>query len=384
VLGHASPYYPLYALLFLATGLTEGQVSGLFALWSVVGFLAEVPAGVLADRWSRRGSLVLAGLLEAAGFTLWTALPGLPAFAAGFALWGLGGALQSGAAEALVYDGLAAAGVPGAYARVNGWIAATQVLAAVPSAGLAAGLHAAGGFALVGWVSVGGCLATAAAATRLPEPPRTGEDDDADHDAAGWWRRATRALRGRALLLLVAAVALVGGLDAVEEFFPLMAGAWGVPTSLVPLAVLVVPLAGALGAALGGRAGRSPGGVLAGALACAGVLLAVAAVWARPLALGAVAVGYGLHLAVLVVAEARLQERIRGRYRATLTSVAALGVELTALLVYAAWALRGTLGVAVLVLGAVPVLAAALHTSSGSPQGGGAPTAPGCSGSSAP
>jgi hypothetical protein len=114
------------------------------------------------------------------------------------------------------------------------------------------------------------------------------------------------------------------------------------------------------------------------------VLLAVAAVWARPLALGAVAVGYGLHLAVLVVAEARLQERIRGRYRATLTSVAALGVELTALLVYAAWALRGTLGVAVLVLGAVPVLAAALHTSSGSPQGGGAPTAPGCSGSSAP
>jgi MFS family permease len=360
VLGRVSPYHPLYALLFLASGLSEDRVAGLFALWSVVGCVAEVPAGALADRWSRRGALVLAALLEGAGFALWTAFPGLPAFAAGFVLWGLGGALESGAAEALVWDGLAAAGVPGAYARVNGRLSAAQVVAAVPSAGLAAGLFAAGGFALVGWVAVALCGATAAAAARLPEPPRTAVDDG-PAPAAGWWRRAAGALRGRALALLVAAVALVGGLDAVEEFFPLMAGAWGVPTSRVPLAVLVVPLAGALGAALGGRAGRSPGGVLAGALACAGVLLAVAAVWARPLALGAVAVGYGLHLAVLVVAEARLQERIRGRYRATLTSVAALGTELTALLVYAAWALRGTLGVAVLVLAAVPVLALALR-----------------------
>ena len=76
-LGHVSPYYPLYALLFLSTGLTEGQVSGLFALWSGVGFLAEVPAGALADRWSRRGSLVLASLLEAGAFAVWTARPGL-------------------------------------------------------------------------------------------------------------------------------------------------------------------------------------------------------------------------------------------------------------------------------------------------------------------
>ena len=356
-LGHASPYYPLYALLFLSTGTTEGQVSALFALWSGVGFLAEVPAGALADRWSRRGCLVLASLLEAAAFAVWTADPGLPAYAAGFALWGLGGALESGAAEALLFDGLAGVGAAGAYARVTGWITATELVTTLPAAGLAAGLWAAGGFALVGWASVVVCLLTALAAAALPEPPRTRAPGD---DGGGSLRSVQDALRHPPLLLLLAAVALLGGIDAVEEYVPVLAGTWGAPTALVPLAAAAVPLAGALGAAGGGRAARLPAGVLAALLALAGVLLGAAALWARPAALGAVALFYALYTAVLVVAGARLQERIPGRWRATLTSVSALGTELVALLVYAAWALRGALGTAVLVLAAVPLLLLAL------------------------
>jgi MFS family permease len=361
-LAYAAPYYPLYALFFLSTGLTAAEVSGLFALWSVTGFLAEVPAGALADRWSRRGSLVLASCLEAAGFVLWTALPGASAFAAGFVLWGLGGALVSGAAEALVYDGLAAAGAADAYPRLNGWISATQLGTQLPAAFLAAGLYALGGYPLVGWASVGGCLATAALALRFPEPAHDTDVDTGD-DADGEGLRAglTRALRRPGLGLLVLALALVGGIDAVEEYFPVMAAAWGLPTSAVPLAILVVPLTGAVGAALGGRAGRLSGRPLAGLLVVSGVLLAAAGLWARPAALGAVALFYGLYLAVLVVAEARLQDRITGRYRATITSVAALGIEVTSLGVFAAWAVRGPVGVAVLVLFVAAVLALALR-----------------------
>jgi hypothetical protein len=356
-LDSASPYYPLYALLFLSTGLTAGQVSGLFAVWSLTGFLAEVPAGVLADRWSRRGCLVLAGVLEAAGFTLWTALPGLPAFAAGFVLWGLGGALASGALEALVYDGLAAAGEAAAYPRVTGRISATQLLAQLPAAGLAAGLQQLGGWPLVGWASVGLCLLSAAVATRFPEPPHgLGTEDDATGV-----REVLAELRRPAVLLAVVAVAVLGAIDAVEEYWPVLAGDWGVPTAVVPLAVVGIPLTGALGAALAGRVGRLPGAAPALLLAAAGALLAAAALWARPAALAAVAVFYGVYLAVLVAAEARLQERLPSRYRATLTSVAALGLELAALLVFAAWAVHGALAVAVLVLAAVPVLGLALR-----------------------
>jgi MFS family permease len=312
-----------------------------------------VPAGALADRWSRRGSLVLASVFEAAGFTVWTALPGLPGFAAGFVLWGLGGALVSGAAEALVYDGLASAGAAEMYPRVNGWISATELAVQVPAAGLAAGLFAVGGYPLVGWVSVAVCLLAAVAAARLPEAPRS-----ADAECKGG---VFRAVALREVGLLVLALALLGGLDAVEEYFPVMAGAWGVPAGIVPLAVLAIPLTGAAGAALAGRVARWPVPVLAALLVAAAVLLGVAAVWARPVALAAVAAFYGLYLAVLVVAEARLQERIRGPYRATLTSVAALGIELTSLAVFAAWAVDGALAIAVLVLVAGPVLVVALR-----------------------
>jgi hypothetical protein len=66
-----------------------------------------------------------------------------------------------------------------------------------------------------------------------------------------------------------------------------------------------------------------------------------------------------------VAAEAQLQARITGPYRATLTSVAGLGIELAALLVFAAWALGGVAATAVLVLAVVPVAAVGLRSADG-------------------
>ncbi|NUT94105.1 MAG: MFS transporter, partial [Saccharothrix sp.] len=123
------PVYPLYALLFADTGLSDGQISLLFAIWSTVAVVAEVPFGALADRFSRRWSLVAAGVLQALGYALWTAAPGFWAFAAGFVLWGLGGALVSGALEALIHDGLAAVGAADAFGQVLGRVTAVGLLA---------------------------------------------------------------------------------------------------------------------------------------------------------------------------------------------------------------------------------------------------------------
>ena len=356
-LSELVPLYPLYALLFTDHGLSEAQISGLFALWSITSVLTEVPAGVLADRWSRRGAVVLAGVLQAVAFAVWTAAPGYAAFAAGFVIWGLGGALVSGASEALVFDGLAAAGASGSYARVNGWMTSAELLVQVPTALAASALFAVGGYALVGWASVGVCLAAAAVALRFPEAPRKTDDEDEVPLRQG----VREALRSPALRWAVVAVALVGGLDAVEEYFPVMASDWGLPTSAVPVAVLSIALAGALGAALGGRADRLPLRWLPALLVLAAVCLAGSALWARPPALVLTAVFYGLYLAVLVVAEARLQDRITGPHRATITSVAGVGIEVSSLLVFAAWALGGALAVALLAVAVVPVVAAGLR-----------------------
>jgi MFS family permease len=357
-LSELVPLYPLYALLFLDTGVSAAELSLLFAAWSVTGLVTEVPAGALADRWSRRGALVLGGVLEAIAFVVWTLAPGFWGFAAGFAVWGVASALVSGTVEALVYDGLAEVGAEAWFARVNGWMTSAELLVQVPTAAAASLLYALGGYPLVGWASAAICLVWAALALRFPEPPR---EPDGESLLGTLRSGVAEVARVPALRLAVLAAALVGGLDAVEEYFPVLAGDRGVPTAAVPAAVLGITLAGALGAALGGRADRLPDRALPVLLLLAGVLLGAAAVVPGPGALAVVAVAYALYLAVLVVAEARLQERIDSGRRATVTSVAGLGIELAGLLVFAAWALGGVVAVAVLVVAVVPVVAAGLR-----------------------
>ncbi|WP_236830434.1 MFS transporter [Blastococcus sp. KM273128] len=349
------PLYPLYALLFLDAGVSAAELSLLFGLWSVTGLLAEVPAGLLADRWSRRGVLVLAGVLQAAAFALWTAAPSTGAFAAGFVLWGLAGAGTSGTAEALVHDGLAAVGAAGCFARVNAAMTAAELLVQVPTALAATALHALGGFPLVGWASSAACLAAAGLALRFPEAAADGRDDDEEPAV-----RPGAVLRRPALLAAVLAVALVGGLDGVEEYFPVLVADRGVPAVAVPVAVLAVSLAGAAGAALGGRLVRPPGRLLGALLLAAGAGLLLVAATAGLLVVAVLAAAYGVYLAVLVAAEAELQRRITGPYRATITSVAGVGVELSSLLVFAAWAVAGSSAVGLLVLVVAPVAALGL------------------------
>jgi MFS family permease len=349
------PLYPFYALLFADTGLDDGSISVLLALWSATAVLAEVPSGALADRWSRRGALVLAGVLQAAGYLLWLAFPSFPGFAAGLVVWGLGGALVSGAFEALLHEGLTAAGAGGQFGRVYGWVNAVDLLVQVPTALVATVLFASGGFPLVGWVSIGTCLGAAVLAARLPEAPREAEDD-----GPGWWGTlragVAEAARRSPVRTAVLAVVLLGGIDAVEEYFPLLARDWGVPQALNPAAVLGIPLVGAAGAALGGRATAWPRTAVAVILAAAGAAFLVAATLAVPAGLAVVAVGYALYRLVLVVAETRLQESITGPARATVTSVAGVGLELSALAVFAAYAVGGL----TLLAGAVVLLAAVL------------------------
>lgn len=343
--------------------MSGAQISTLFILWSAVGIVAEVPSGALADRFSRRGVLVAAGAFQAAAYALWTAVPGYPAFAAGFVLWGLGGSFASGALEALLYDGLAATGAEDRYPRLYGHVTAVGLLAQIPAAVAATVLFSTGGYVLVGWASVASCLAAAAVATRLPEAPRAapqGGDRPVEDDDPGAGYLAVlgcglaEAARHPAVRAAVVAAAALGGLDGLEEYFPLLARDWGVATSVVPLAVLGIPLVGGAGAALGGAAARLRSGTLGVLLAVAVTVSAGAGLLRRPVGVAGIAVAYGLYRLVLVVADARLQQRIEGPARATVTSVASLGTDLCAIGLYAAWAadLRGVVAATTLVTAA--------------------------------
>ena len=325
--------YPVYALLFSDTGLTVWQISSLFALWSVTGVLLEVPSGAWADAVSRRTLLWLGPLFTAAGFALWVLLPSYGAFAVGFVLWGVGGALGSGALEALVHDELERLDAADRYTRVMGRARAAGLVAVMAAMGLAGPVLAWGGHAAVGAASVLVCLLTAATATRFPEH----RSPDAGH--GGWAAtlraglaeaRADRSVRGA--LLLVPAVSAVWG--ALDEYTPLLVRDTGVADGTVPFLLLLIWAGATAGSLLAGEGERLGTTGLAALLAGAGLALAAGSVAGTPAGLVLVALAFGGFQAATVLADARLQRRIEVTGRATLTSVAGLGTELATVAVF--------------------------------------------------
>ncbi|MER5335772.1 MFS transporter [Micromonospora sp. NPDC002717] len=419
-LGELVLLYPLYALLFSDTGLSVWQISSLFVIWSASGILLEVPSGAFADAVSRRLLLALAPLVTAAGFALWVLVPSYPAFAVGFVLWGAGGALASGALEALVFSELDRLDAAGRYARVIGRARTAETLGVLASIVLAGPVFAVGGYPAVGVASVLACLLAAAVATRFPEhrrraapvaaavpaagasgpvaapdtagpvsaataarpvsaaaaaQERTGraaeagrdaDDEDGDDDL-GWWAslraglaeaHADRAVR--AAVLLVAAVAAVWG--ALEEYTPLLARDTGVAEATVPLLLLLIWAGVSVGGLLAPAGERLTTRGYAGLLAVSGVALAAGALLARPVGFVLVAAAFcGFQLAT-VLADARLQARITGNSRATVTSLAGMATDVTVIAVYGGYGLlaAGAGNGVAFAVAAVPYLVVAL------------------------
>ncbi|MGX1268726.1 MFS transporter [Streptomyces phaeoluteigriseus] len=332
--------YPVYALLFADTGLSVGQMSSLFVLWSATGVLLEVPSGAWADAVSRRLLLWLGPLLGAAGFALWVLVPSYWAFATGFVLWGARGALGSGALEALVYEELDRLGAADRYARIMGRAQAAGQVAVMTAMALAGPVFAAYGYPAVGAASVLACLLCAVTATRFPEHrgPATAEPGD-----EGWastlragLAEASRDRSVRGALLLVPAIAAVWG--ALEEYTPLLARDTGAPDATIPYLLMLVWAGVTAGSLLAGPAGRLGRGGFAALLTASALALATGALVGTPAALALVAVAFGGFQLATVLADARLQQRIEGTGRATLTSVAGLGTELATITVYGAYA----------------------------------------------
>jgi len=371
-LDDAIPLYPVYALLFAAHGLSAGQISGLFVVWSSTAIALEVPSGAWADRVSRRRLLALGQVVRGLGFGLWTFLPSYPAFAAGFVLWGVGGSLTSGTEQAVVYDGLAAVGRAADYPRLMGLAGTARLLGDSAAVVLATPLLVVGGFRLAGAVSVAVCLVAAAVALSFPEPARAGRVDGsgggpgevvagdgaaADSDEGGYLatlRAGLREAAGRRVVrAAVLLAALLPGLWAADEYLPLLADADGVPLPSVPLVLLPMVLAQAAATALAGRCARMRPVGVAALVAAGAACLAAGALVRHPAGFVAITAAMAALSLASVLVDARLQDAITGPARATVTSVAGFGAEVTSVLLYAAYAAGASAGLDVATLVAV-------------------------------
>ncbi|MFJ5642127.1 MFS transporter [Streptomyces sp. NPDC093223] len=368
------PLHAVYALLMTSHGVSTGELSVLFAVWTVTTFVCEVPSGALADRFPRHRVLAAAALAQCTGFALWTALPSLGAFAAGFVLWGAGTALTSGTLQSLLYDGLAAEGRAGQYARVSSRVAAVQACSVAASSLAATPLVLLGGYPATGWVSVLLTLLAVPTAlglgrrapgpVRAPVPEPKLDPEPVPQGYAAVLRAGLAEARGtprvRSAVLLAAALT---GLGVVDEYLPVLAREAGTPAAAVPLLLLLPWAAMAAGGFAGGRMAGAGDRLLAVLLGAGGAALAAGALTGRPAGFLGIAAFYWVLRLAQIVADTRLQHAISGPARATVTSVAGLGAQAVALAVFltlglaARWASAAVL----VALTAVPVLLLAVR-----------------------
>lgn len=315
--------YPVYAIMLGEHGIDAMELSTLFIVWAGSALVFEVPAGVLADRYSRKWLLVISGAIKGTTFIVWWISPDFTGFLLGFVLWGGGSSLVSGTSESFVYDSLAARGEQNAFARVYGRGLAANSLG-IATALACGGFLAEGGYDLPIALSIAAPWGSAlVAAMFFIEPPRSGAQRRES------WRGIlanglSEVRQSRMIMFIVAMFAtLVTGYGVVDEYIgPFLKEQPGFTLGTIGIAYACAFAARTVGMEFAHRLPiHSPRGIaLLFALGTLGLAASVATNGASLIA--TISAYFGFSSAAEVLLQTRLQQQISGAARATVTSFA--------------------------------------------------------------
>lgn len=90
----------------VSIGFNDGSIAIVVAIYAIMSVLMEIPSGVLADRWSRKGVLALAALCLAVSSLIGGLSYDVPTYILAAVFWGFFDALSSGTDSAIIYDTL--------------------------------------------------------------------------------------------------------------------------------------------------------------------------------------------------------------------------------------------------------------------------------------
>jgi MFS family permease len=215
-------WLPVEKMFMTEIGFDAAAIGLVAAVYAAVVPLLEVPFGVLADRWSRTGMMILATLALAAS-SLVGGLSTSPAtYAIAAVLLGVFFALDSGTADSIVYDTLVEeTGSATAYEKWIGRVHGVEAVALVCSAVLG-GLLAAVTSARTTYFVTVPIVAAAVLAfrhCREPELHRAGERVSYRRQATATLRALTTGRSVRRVVLLTALTATAA--QVLFEFGPL-------------------------------------------------------------------------------------------------------------------------------------------------------------------
>ncbi|WP_345377520.1 MFS transporter [Pseudonocardia yuanmonensis] len=226
-------WVPIEKLFMTGIGFDAAGVGVMAAVYAAVVPLFEVPSGLLADRWSRRGVLVLGSVAAAASVAIGGLSRNVPTYLVAAVFLGLFFAMQSGTVEAIVYDTiLEETGASTAFEATTGRLRLVESGALVVGA-LAGGVIAEvvslrATYFLTVPLLIGACLALLAF-----REPRLHRADGADESTSlrDQVRATYRVILQPGRLRLVIAVTVAGTLlmQSMLEFGPLWLVALAVP-----------------------------------------------------------------------------------------------------------------------------------------------------------
>ncbi|HKA69389.1 MAG TPA: MFS transporter [Actinomycetes bacterium] len=97
-------WVPVEKLFMTEIGFTAAAVGVMAAVYSAVPPIMEIPSGVLADRWSRRGVLIVASVAGMLSVLVGGLSTNVPTYFLSAFFLGIFFAMRSGTVEAVIYD----------------------------------------------------------------------------------------------------------------------------------------------------------------------------------------------------------------------------------------------------------------------------------------